>query len=138
MARGLTRSAALLVIVTMTILSSGCAGISSRGKALDSVTRAYEKHIRWGKFEEARAFVKGPQEYLTNNERKRLQNIRITGYDMLNSHVAEDQASAVLMVRIRYFHDEYGIENTFIDQQKWVFDEVSEHWFLGSPIPNFR
>ena len=116
MARKLTRFIALLVIATMTILSSGCAGVSGRAKALDSVTRAYEKHIRWGKFEEARAFVKGPQEYLTNSERKRLQNIRVTGYDMLNSHVAEDHASAVLMVRIRYFHDEYGIENTFIDQ----------------------
>ena len=91
MARGLTRLIALLVIAAVTSLSSGCAGISSRAKALDSVTRAYEKHIRWGKFEEARAF-----------------------------------------------HDEYGIENTFMDQQKWVFDAASEHWFLESPIPNFR
>lgn len=138
MARGLIKLIALLMIVTVTMLSSGCAGISNRAKALDSVTRAYEKHIRWGKFEEARAFVKGPQEFLTNSERKRLQNIRVTGYDMLNSHVSDDQATAVLMVRIRYFHDEYGIENTFIDQQKWHFDEASEHWFLESPIPAFR
>jgi len=138
MTRGLTRFIAMCVIAMMTILSSGCAGISSRAKALDSVTRAYEKHIRWGKFEEARAFVKGPQEFLTDNERKRLQNIRITGYDMLNSHVADDQATAVLMVRIRYFHDEYAIEETFIDQQKWKFDAASDHWFLASPIPSFR
>ena len=119
-------------------MHDGCAGFSDRGKSLDKLTRAYEKHIRWGKFEEARAFQKGPQEFLTDSERRRLQNIRVTGYDMLNSHVSEDQSTAVLMVRIRYFNDEYAIEKTFIDQQKWQFDEEGEHWFLVSPIPSFR
>ena len=138
MAKGLIKLTALLVIVTVTALSSGCAGFSNRSKSLDQVTRAYEKHIRWGKFEEARAFKKGPQEFLTDSERRRLQNIRVTGYDMLNSHVSEDQSTAVLMIRMRYFHDEYAIEKTFIDQQKWRFDEASERWFLESPIPAFR
>ena len=138
MARGLTKGIALCVVVTVALLSSGCAGISERAKSLDLITRSYEKHLRWGKFEEARAFKAGPQQYLTNSERRRLQNIRVTGYDMLNSSVSADHTTAILMIRIRYVSDEDAIEKTFIDRQKWHYDEASERWFLESPIPSFR
>lgn len=138
MTRSMAKNMALLVMLTVAVLTAGCAGVSERAQALDTVTRAYEKHLRWGKFEEARAFRKGAQEYLTDSERRRLQNIRVTGYDMLNSSVSPDQMTAILMVRIRYFHDEYAIEKTFIDQQKWQFDETLGRWFLESPIPSFR
>ena len=138
MARGLTKGIALCVVVTVALLSSGCAGISERAKSLDLITRSYEKHLRWGKFEEARAFKAGPQQYLTNSERRRLQNIRVTGYDMLNSSVSADHSTAILMIRIRYVSDEDAIEKTFIDRQKWHYDEASERWFLESPIPSFR
>ncbi len=138
MARGLMKGIAWCVLATVVILSSGCAGISDRAKSLDLITRSYEKHLRWGKFEEARAFKEGPQQYLTNSERRRLQNIRVTGYDMLNSSVSPDQSTAILMVRIRYVSDEDAIENTFIDRQKWHYDQATQRWFLESPIPSFR
>lgn len=139
MKRILIQGMTLLLLAVLSIQMTGCAGgVSQRAKSLDTITRAYEKHLRWGKFEEARAFRKGPQEYLTDHERRRLQNIRVTGYDMLNSSLSEDQSTAILMVRIRYFHDEYAIEKTFIDQQKWQYDEASDRWFLLSAIPAFR
>ena len=139
MNRTLIKSIGLLLLLVVSMHLTGCAGsVSQRAKSLDTITRAYEKHLRWGKFEEARAFRKGPQEYLTDHERRRLQNIRVTGYDMLNSSLSEDQSTAILMVRIRYFHDEYAIEKTFIDQQKWQYDENSDRWFLISAIPAFR
>lgn len=128
----------LIALLTSMALTIACGGVSSKAKSLDTVTRAYEKHIRWGKFEEARAFIKGPQEYLTDSERKRLQNIRVTGYDMLNSSLTPDETKATLMVRIRFFNDEYSIEKTFMDRQVWKFDEASGHWFLDSKIPDFR
>jgi len=138
MASGLTKFMAVCLMAAVAILSSGCAGFSDRAKSLDLITRAYEKHLRWGKFEEARAFKEGAQQYLTNSERRRLQNIHVTSYDMLDSRVSADQSTAILIVRIRYVNDEYGIEKTFIDQQKWHYDASRERWFLESPIPTFR
>ena len=138
MAGGRLRYIALFLVLVGVFVGSGCAGVSERAKSLDTITRAYEKHLRWSKYEEARAFKKGAQTFLTDNERRRLQNIRVTGYDILNTQVSKDQNTAVMMVRIRYFHDEYAIEKTFIDQQQWEYDEKSENWYLTSPIPSFR
>ena len=138
MLRDFHKIIAWVALITSMVLTVACGGVSNKAKSLDTVTRAYEKHIRWGKFEEARAFKKGAQEYLTDAERKRLQNIRVTGYDMLNSSLSPDESLATLMVRIRFFNDEYAIEKTFMDRQTWKFDEASGHWFLESKIPDFR
>lgn len=138
MVRGLTKGFVLAVLVAIITLSTGCAGVSERAKSLDLITRSYEKHLRWGKFEEARAFRAGPQQYLTNRERRRLQNIHVTGYDLINSSVSADQSNAILMVRIRYVNDNDAIERTFIDRQTWHYDQKLNRWVLESPIPSFR
>jgi hypothetical protein len=126
------------MVALITLLGTACGGVSERAETLDTITRAYEKHLRWGKFDEAQVFRKGEQHFLTNSERRRLQNIRVTGYDILSTQFSADQSTAEMMVRIRYFNDEYAIEKTFIDRQKWEYDKASGNWFLVTPIPSFR
>lgn len=140
MVRGLRKAKAfsLTIFIAITILVAGCAGVSERAKSLDVTTRAYEKGLRWGKFDEARAFKAGPQQFLTNSERRRLQNIHVTGYDLINSSVSPDHSNAILMVRIRYVNDNDAIEKTFIDRQTWHYDQKLQRWQLESPIPSFR
>jgi len=128
----------ILLTVVITMGLSSCSTMSERAKSFNKTIRGYEKAIRWGKFDLAQGFRKGPQQHISETERRRLQNIRITGYEAVNTSVSEDHSTATQLIRIRYYHDEYAVERTIMDQQTWVFDEDSSRWHLDSAVPRFR
>lgn len=116
----------------------GCAGTPKELEQLEDTMRAYERAIRWGDYDLASKFRKDTKADEIVKLRKRLKPIRVTSYRVVYSKVESDHKTAEQVVDISYYHEEYAVERSITDKQKWEYDSDSEHWILASPLPQFK
>ena len=119
------------------ILLTACSSTPEEIESLDKTLKTYEKTLRWIGIDQINAFLKKEKQInFSDRERKRLKNIQVTGYRTVTTNATTSKASHV--VEIRYFNQEYAIERTITDRQKWEYDKEEERWYLVSTIPRFR
>jgi len=128
-------------IITLAIwllfLSSltGCAGENTRDRSLDNVLRSYEHTIRWGKMENVNNYLKEPIEFSKDTFEK-MKHIQVTSYRVLSKTINQNELRQ--LVEIRYYNDEFAVERSITDPQKWEYNEESETWNLISTVPVFK
>ena len=129
------RSIALLLVVAIV---TGCASITSgaRTERFDKTALAYERALRWSDFRTAFA--------LTGNidapvpDLQRLENIRVTSYDVVGApQVNADASRVVQLVEIRYVSLRNMAERVLADRQTWSYVEKDQRWKLDSAFPAF-
>ena len=103
---------------------------------LDLQTMSYERSIRWGEFARAKSFHKDAP-LLTDLERRRLKNYRVTDYSVLNTRTP-DQNNSYLIVEIKYYKNDRPVIKSITVKQHWKREKESEVWYLNSPYPNFK
>lgn len=115
---------------------AGCATTADKMDRLNRTLRAYEKNIRWAKFDAAYSFHKweaGEQPSIPRH----LKEIRVTGYDVTGTHFDPKTMTATQTVSIRYYSMETSRERTLEDRQRWQYNEDIKRWQLISPPPTF-
>jgi hypothetical protein len=125
----ITRATAIMVVAVL----AGCAGGLTRKDRLDYTLRAYERSIRWSQFDAASGFEAGGRAAVPD----RLQRIKVTSYDVVESTLADDKERAQQTVRIRYYDTDDMRERIAIDHQDWRYDTAKEKWVLQSGLPPF-
>ena len=129
------RCAAIALLVTAV---AGCASMtaSSRTDKFEQTARAYERFMRWGEFQNAYALAGAPPGALPDFPR--LQNIRVTSYELLGAPQANADASQIAqVVEIRYVHLHQMSERRVVDRQQWTYAADNDRWKLQSPFPVF-
>ncbi len=121
----------------MALAFSGCGKVKKKKKenALEATLTAYGTALRWAYYDVAWGYIQ-PDKREVRPER--LDNIRVTGYDVVQPplRTAEDKATQV--VKIEYlFRDRQSIR-TMTDRQEWRFDSKMDAWWLYSPFPDFK
>lgn len=128
------------VIVTLLLGAAvaGCAGMTSSGRVdkFDATVRHYERAIRWGEF--PTAYVLAAPSATAAPDFQRLQDIRVTSYEVLSAPQANADATEIAqVVEIRYVHVRQMSERRFVDRQQWVYVPDQKRWKLQSPFPAF-
>ncbi len=126
----------LLLIVLLSTL--GCARLKDDKIAmrLESATTSYRQSIRWGYWEAAAGFVYPSKQ--AEIDLNGLDNVRVTGYEVVQPPVIAEDISAGQLVRIEYvLRDRQRLES-LVDRQEWRFEEDTKAWWLHSGLPKFK
>jgi hypothetical protein len=115
---------------------SGCAIVErdQRAVALQAATNGYQAAIRWGYHETAIGFL-APERRQDPSLTSVFENIRITGYDVLQPPVIQGDDTAIQIVRIDYLNEDTQVVKSLTDRQLWRWDDRQGIWSLASGLP---
>lgn len=121
------------------VLFIGCSTITEKErytKLRRSVER-YASDIRWGHYDSAVRFIARKESRPSNVDARRLEEIRVTGYEMATGELAPDSENASIMVTFTYYNTNSGRVQTLADFQSWWYDDLLGRWFLDGNLPEF-
>lgn len=98
----------------------------------------YERALRWQDYDVVVGFHKNEYKMLTPEKRAYLKHFRVTGYNVISSRMDPDQRHATQTVEIKYYNTDYQVVRNLTVQNRWEFDEKSQHWYLQNPLPDFK
>jgi hypothetical protein len=118
------------------LAASGCAIVErdQRAVALQAATNGYQAAIRWGYHETAISFL-APERRQDPGLTSVFENIRITGYDVLQPPVIQADDTAIQVVRIDYLNEDTQVVRSLTDRQLWRWDDGQGTWHLSSGLP---
>jgi len=128
-------------VVVVVLLIFGCAGIKTGQQMtlFDETSRAYDRAIRWGEYEEAFAFKKLSDKDNKLPDFSDFRQIRVTAYKVKQTVVDEKSFSKVLrLVEIQYYRMSNVTVKNLIDHQQWEYNEAQDRWYLISGLPVFE
>jgi hypothetical protein len=133
-------SMARYILYLCVVLLVGCATFeaSQRMELFDDTSLAYEKALRFGDYRLANKFTRKEGAGQQDPDFNHLKNIRVTSYELLESTSSPDNLKVELTVEIRYFHADYLVVKTLIDEQRWEYDATEKCWHLHSALPDFK
>lgn len=129
----------LLVVLLAGLLIGGCAVLEKdrRAVALQNATNGYQAALRWGYYETAFGFLQPA-------ERNRLElpdmfnDLRVTGYDVVQRPTIQGDDGATQIVVIDYLFEDDQIVKRLTDRQVWRWDDPMGAWWLHSGLPRFK
>lgn len=128
-------------VFVVALMIFGCAGIKTGQQMtlFDETSRAYDRAIRWGEFEEAYAYKKLSDKDNTLPDFTEYRQIRVTSYKVKKTIVDEEGFTKVLrVVDIQYYRMSNVTVRTIIDRQKWEYNAEKDRWYLLSELPAFE
>ena len=105
---------------------------------LDKSFMAYERALRWQDYDVVIAFHKNERDQLTAEKRKYLKQFRVTAYDVVYSSVEPDNRHASQVVELKYYRNDSITIHDLTLNNKWVYDEPSQRWYLTNALPDFK
>lgn len=127
-----------LLLAFVALLLAACGGSGGQRKT-DAMTE-YGAAVRWNDFDQAWIYVDPKvraERPLTDLERSRFRQIRVTGYDLRASHISPDGLHLEQVVEIRLVNVNTQVERTITDHQSWTYDPALKTWWLVSGLPDF-
>ncbi len=124
-----------VVILAISFMLMACNTVEPI-QSLGYTWRAYERTIRWGDVSGAVHFLK-EDAVTTAKFPKNIKNLKVTGYDVIQKSVNEDDMIAHQEVKIRFYNVNDFVEKSFIDRQEWEYDTKNNRWYLSSKLLTF-
>jgi hypothetical protein len=129
---------ARLALLLLCLALLACGGGSGLRRLTDY--EAYGSAVRWNEFDRAVDYL-DPQlrarAPLTDLERERLNQIRVTGYTVKRSdQTSETEMEQLVEIRLISVHTQ--VERVVLDRQRWRYDPETERWWLMTGLPDFN
>lgn len=96
----------------------------------------YEAAIRWSLFKRAAEYLADPSKH--NPDWKKLDRIKVTGYQAKFRDLLPSGNVLTQTVEIRYLTANGVVEDKLIDEQRWRYDEEQRRWVLETGLPKFK
>jgi hypothetical protein len=125
---------ALLVVIAV---QAGCGGYSEQKKemALESTLSQYHTAMRWGHWQTLRGLRGSKAPAVPDID---LENIRVTGYEIVQPPLPVDETKVLQAVEIEYVLKDSQRLRRLRDDQEWRHDAETGQWQVYSPFPDFR
>jgi hypothetical protein len=116
---------------------AGCGSMQEekRAGALLATTNNYREAIRWGYWDAAIEFLH--PDARDELDPSALDNIRVTGLEVVRPATITPENTAVRLVRIEYVLEDEQRLQEIIDRQDWRWDDAQGAWLLHSGLPVF-
>jgi hypothetical protein len=125
-----------LILLNLTLLTIVSCSTVDPMQALGHTWRAYERTIRWDDLSGAVHYLKEDQ-VSTTKLPKDIKNIKVTSYDVVRKSINDDDMIATQDVKIRFYNVNDFVEKSFVDKQKWEYDDKNNRWYLSSELIKF-
>ena len=129
------------IVLFLGVLIFGCAGLQTeKGKMdlFDRTSRAYDRALRWGQYEEAFAFIKMTAPDSPAPDFEDYRQIRVTAYKVKQTIIDESYSKVMRIVDIQYYRMSNVTVKNLTHHQKWEYDEAEDRWYLISELPVFE
>jgi hypothetical protein len=135
--RALATASLALALALIMVAGVGCASVKKDSKriALENALSSYRQAIRWGYFPAAAGFL--DPEIRNDVDTAALENVRVTGYEVIQPGLVGPDDVAVQLVQIDYVLTDRQRLRKLADRQRWRYDETSKAWWLASGLPDF-
>lgn len=135
----LRAAASIVLAVVAAGLLAACGTIEKDRQALglQAATSGYQSAIRWGYYETALGYVH-PDLRKDGKVPPELKNVRLTGYDVVQPPLIQQEGTATQIVDIEYLHEDRQVVKRLTDRQTWRWDERLGSWWLHSGLPRFE
>jgi hypothetical protein len=131
----MTQFAKLIWFVVLLALA-GCGGSRPDLKLLDQTLDQYASVRRWGKIEDALAFV-DPEVLAraapTSLELERWRQVKVASY-RARPYVLDGSDRATQWVDIDIVNVNTQVMRSIVDRQQWRYDASAERWWLSSGL----
>ncbi len=101
---------------------------------MDEQVSAYGSAIRWGQFKKALGYLDPPP--ARSPDWKTLSQTQMTAYTTQFRDTLPSGKVMLQTVEIRYIPPGSVVEKSFIDQQRWRYDDDAERWVLETGLPS--
>jgi hypothetical protein len=128
----------LACALSLPLLAGGGCGRVKEDKLatlLESALSGYRQAIRWGYYPAAAGFLHPDQR--DGLDLAKLENVRVTNYEVVQPAVIDDSATAEQLVQIDYVLSDQQVLKSLADRQQWRYDEPRKSWWLHSGLPPF-
>jgi hypothetical protein len=129
----------IIVMILLAVQLGACRNgpFTDVSSELETTLRTYEGNVRWGKLQNMYAFLKrDPENPIEVQEG--LDNIRITGYELLSPLTQESEMRWRQTVKIDYVLVDRQIVRYVIDEQVWFSEDDGKSWKRELPLPVFN
>jgi hypothetical protein len=126
-----------LLFATLMLLVSACSGMTH--PHVDMVGD-FGNAVRWSDWDAAWSYIDPATRrslVLPGEEQDRLENIKVTGYQVRSSEPQED-GTLLQQVDIHYIDQATQREKVAHSRQIWRTDDKGEHWWLTTGLPRFE
>ena len=129
-----------VTLIMMFVLLAACNKLSTQKKMtnLEESLTSYEVALRWAQHQDAYSYHVSPNGTQPPVNMDRLQEISVTGIDISDKVVNEDQTEAYVKGVIRYFNKNQGTEKKLKLEQKWWYSEENKQWYIDAEFPSFE
>lgn len=134
----LTRPFALIAVL-FSLIIGGCQTLASRQSniELEKVLSSYQTTVRWSSPDQAYIFMK-PESQSEASLPSGLDNVRVTGYEVIRPPVPISEGIVSQTARISYILKDRQIERHLLDQQTWEYQAEQKIWYRVNPIPEYK
>jgi hypothetical protein len=125
-----------LLLASLLLLLSACSSVSH--PKVDMMAE-FGNAIRWSDWDMAWKFIDPATRtslVLPGEEQDRLENIKVTGYQVRSSEPQAD-GTIMQMVDIHFIDQATQVERVVHSRQLWRTDDGGEHWWLTTGMPEF-
>ncbi len=124
----------LPVLLSLLFILVACNGTSvkRRTSSLEDSITDYNVSLRWSMFARIESHHMMRNGDLIPLDRKKLENVRVTGYEILQIIFNEDHSEAVVQGEINYYTTSSGMLKTLEFNHVWWYNEDLKRWFNTS------
>ncbi|KAA6184304.1 hypothetical protein F2Q65_12625 [Thiohalocapsa marina] len=125
------------LVLLCALVVTGCGRIKQdrMAESLYAATKGYAESVRWGYFESAVGFVH--PDVRADVDFSVLDNVRVTGYEVVQPALIGAQQQAVQVVRIEYVLEDRQRLKQLTQREDWRWDDAQSTWWLHTPLPAF-
>ena len=128
------------LVVISVVLIAACSSMATQQRTSDlndSLDR-YAVAIRWAYYSDALAFHLDQDGKRPEVDLDKLDEISVTGYEIKEKTLNENQIEAFVRSELVYYQKEYGTIKKLKVDQSWWYNEEAKHWFIESGFPVFK
>ncbi|MCB1760820.1 MAG: hypothetical protein KDI68_13695 [Gammaproteobacteria bacterium] len=135
----MNRSGTALVFLLTLLLAAGCQSLQRKQSNIDleKVLNSYHTTVRWGQPQECYSFLK-PGVLAADDIPFGLDNIRVTGYEVIRPPTPISETEVEQTARISYVLQDRQIQRTLTDTQRWEYNKEQRLWFRINPPPRYK
>ena len=127
-------------IITTVLLVAACSNMAAqkRMENLDDALDSYGAALRWAHYQDVLAYHLNQDGKRPVIEMDKLDDYSVTGFEITERVLNEDQSEAFIKSELVYYHKEYGTVRKLRLNQNWWYSEEAKHWFVETAFPEFK
>jgi len=108
-----------------------------RANSLETTLTSYKIALRWAEHKKLYSYYVSANGTQPPADIDRLDEVSVTGIDMREKNINEEQTKANVKMVVKYYLKSEGSIKTLKLDQEWWYNEPNKQWFIDGEFPKF-